>query len=85
MQDYWCEKEVKNERSFRSQSAVKPLYGESVERKRSLEREEGQKGAQVKAGLLGRHEGRQERVHRLHERRREAVAEPHRQQIGRVL
>jgi hypothetical protein len=40
---------------------------------------------QTKAELLNRLEGREEKVHGLHERKREEVHEEHKEKIGRVL
>jgi hypothetical protein len=58
---------------------------DSVERKRGLEYQESQRGTQVKVDLLERHEGREEKVHGLLERRHEELHEPHKEHIDRVL
>jgi hypothetical protein len=85
MQEYWSGKKLNTERSFRSQSAVKPLYGDSVERKYGLYRGESEKGLKVKEKLLQRHEGREDLVHNVHQCKKEELHAPQRQQFSQVL
>ena len=77
MTQFWSQEQTKKEKAFRSQSAVQPLYMNSVERKKSLEHRENEVGMNVKASLLKKHFGREQLVNSQVQKKQEEVHQPH--------
>ena len=62
---------------LRTQSAAKPLYWDTVERKKFIEQRNIDYGMQVKAELLRRHAGRELLVYRQVQDKKEEIHIPH--------
>ena len=85
MHEFWENRKLKTERSFRSQSAVKPLYEDAVSRKKQIEKQDSERGMSVKSGLIKKHQGREDLVYGHHLKKQEEVHEIHKEIISKTL
>ena len=85
MINYWDQHKMKVQRAQSSQTAVKPLFQNAVERKKSIEQRNNEYGMKVKAELLKKHAGRELLVYRQVQDKQEDIHDVHNEVIERNL